>query len=647
MPQSKDPFPMSSLEAERLAASVEGAHGGSSGSNHWNSMSTKTMGGASSGVMGDEKATEASRRLVGEEGAGGSRPHNTDDIYEDIDNDADDAEDDFLDKPLWETRGSTVDRILGATKRGLHKIYVRLYGEDLPLAEMLRTLCMASTLLFMIGGYWTLRSLKDAIVMTLNGVEYIPIAKMASVGVILCVVPIYNSMLDSGMPRHHLFYLFGSIYFGLFSCIGFLLMHPTIGLENQRMSPYRLLGWVSYCGIESFGSVMISLYWAFANSNFTFKTAKASYGVMVATGQIGSILGPTLVNMLSESWGPAKLYLLGAFCMLLFQGTMYLYIYLYGAAERNSTGVEAPKKKESAGVLEGLHLFIKHNYVKGIFAISCLFMVEVTIIDFTLKVLARNYFAEEHPCDDETMSCFDPINGNHGLSHDATAAVSRFLGFFGQATNGLSLVMSLFGTSAVIRILGLRLTLLLFPSLCLCVVIMVRLSPTLNVVFLAMILLKGFSYSLNNPTKEMLYQPTSQAVRYKAKSWIDTFGARGSKALGSVITHTFSHSTSSLIANGSLVAIAVATFLIWNATYMGRKVDEYTESGYIVGEESSGVSEDGGNHVELGLAQNEAPDTSCAIDDDDGVVALEGEGQKEDAAATKSTDEEGAQVARV
>lgn len=39
----------------------------------------------------------------------------------------------------------------------------------------------------------------------------------------------------------------------------------------------------------------------------------------------------------------------------------------------------------------------------------------------------------------------------------------------------------------------------------------------LQVVFLAMILLKGFSYSLNNPCKEILYQPTNSAVKFKCK----------------------------------------------------------------------------------------------------------------------------------
>ena len=138
--------------------------------------------------------------------------------------------------------------------------------------------------------------------------------------------------------------------------------------------------------------------------------------------------------------------------------------------------------------------------------------------------------------------------------------------------------------------------------------------------------LKACSYALNNPTKEILYQPTSAAVKYKAKSWIDIFGARGSKALGSVVTNAFSDSAEHLIANGSLVGMAVASFLIWNARFMGFKFDEYTQSGYIVGETDEEGEEEA--NIQMASVQQEVPDTSCAIYDDD-ETGLEEEGQSE------------------
>merc|ERR1719276_488302 len=120
-----------------------------------------------------------------------------------------------------------------------------------------------------------------------------------------------------------------------------------------------------------------------------------------------------------------------------------MYVSIYGTNETNTDGtdVQVPKdkksKKKKAGVLEGIHLFIKHNYVKGIFAISCLFMVEVTIVDYTMKVLARDHFANLYPCV-SGQSCWDYVsNAPNGMSSDATAAFTTFMGLFGQATNCL------------------------------------------------------------------------------------------------------------------------------------------------------------------------------------------------------------------
>jgi len=632
---------MSSDEAKALEESVpEGGR-----TKEWSSMATGSSADSSNIEEGEEDAAAVSlvsknKKKSGISGAGNE--DEVDDIYSSIDEpDEADREDPVLDVPLNELRGSPFDRFVGSARRWSLKMYKRLYGDKLPPSEMIRTLCLASTLFFMIGGYWLLRSVKDPVLMALCGYKAIPKAKMLSVFIVLGVVSIYNKLLDSSLPKHQLFYVFGTFYFCLFLVISLLLMDDDIGLPNKYQSESRVLGWIAYCSIESFGSVMVSLFWSFTNSNISLETAKSSYGVMVATAQLGSILGPAIVNTYAETWGLANCFLTGSFAMLLLQGTMYNYVRLYGTSDQNKNedkqqdddddaAPPKPKKKEKAGILEGLRLFWEHNYVKGIFAISCLFMVEVTIVDFTLKVLAQQYFSEEYPCEMSNPDCYDAETGEFGFTEEATNALASFMGLFGVATNTLSFVFSLLGTSAIVRKFGLRMTLLLFPSLCLGVIIMVRLYPSLYVVFFAMILLKGNSYALNNPTKEMLYQPTSPSVKYKAKSWIDIFGARGSKALGSLVTNAFSYSVDALVANGSLVGMAVASFLIWNARFMGKKFDEYMESGYIVGEEDNPET----RNIQMAIEQNEEDDTSCALemageeDEDEGDEDEEEEDKK-------------------
>ena len=79
-----------------------------------------------------------------------------------------------------------------------------------------------------------------------------------------------------------------------------------------------------------------------------------------------------------------------------------------------------------------------------------------------------------------------------------------------------------------------------------------------------MMILKAGSYAWHNPTKEVLYQPTSSSVKLITKSWIDIFGARGSKGLWSIVTYAVSNSATDLVNKGSLADMCVAIFLIYN-----------------------------------------------------------------------------------
>ncbi len=42
--------------------------------------------------------------------------------------------------------------------------------------------------------------------------------------------------------------------------------------------------------------------------------------------------------------------------------------------------------QEKTGILEGLYLVARYTYVQGITVVSCVFMVEVTILDYSMKV---------------------------------------------------------------------------------------------------------------------------------------------------------------------------------------------------------------------------------------------------------------------
>lgn len=46
---------------------------------------------------------------------------------------------------------------------------------------------------------------------------------------------------------------------------------------------------------------------------------------------------------------------------------------------------------------------------------------------------------------------------------------------------------------------------------------------------------KTINYAINGPSLKQLYVPSSPAAESKAQAWIETFGSRGAKELGSGI----------------------------------------------------------------------------------------------------------------
>jgi hypothetical protein len=66
----------------------------------------------------------------------------------------------------------------------------------------------------------------------------------------------------------------------------------------------------------------------------------------------------------------------------------------------------------------------------------------------------------------------------------------------------------------VINRFGLTATLIAFPTLMLICTLFVWLMPNIWVVFLVMMVIKGMSYALLNPTKEILYQVRTALSRW-------------------------------------------------------------------------------------------------------------------------------------
>jgi len=377
------------------------------------------------------------------------------------------------------------------------------------------------------------------------------------------------------------------------------------------------LGYAQYMLIESYGSISVATFWSFVNSTLSLKAAKVYYGFIIAMAQIGAIGGSTIATFQDVS-KPA-LMVVACIGIVLQMGVMQLYgnnfphAMVEGddaviddqsahtddyAAELEANAQQAQRKlqraaaaarladnsaatsttKDPRAFVSGLHLVLRHDYLLLILGVSCLYEISLTCLDYQMKLIGLDRFSSPDFGND--------VASPEEMGDRTGASFAVFMGRYGQLTNLLSLLLSYYAFPYLMEKYGLSHTIRVFPSLLLMITLMafIALPMNLPVLFVSMSLLKALTYSINDPAKEILYIPTSNVVKFKAKFWIDVVGARIAKAIGSGI-NTYAGTAEGVVKYGSVPSV-VSAGALWIICYAaGMRFDSLLKAGEIVGVE--------------------------------------------------------------
>lgn len=498
-----------------------------------------------------------------------------------------------------------------------------------------------------ISGFWLLDSLKDPVLAQIVGIEYQPIAKLLSVVVTLVVTCIYD-FLTSYLNRPNLFHLV-SVTFGIIMMIlSALLSDPERGLDNHSdRGPHRILGWCAYFTIELYGSVMVALFWSFTNSIMDLEQAKGTYGLIISAAQVGAIIGSTFATQ-AKTIGIPQLFLMSAMTIFSVSLLIKLYHITYkrhptmqdshprtkrrrrirnhgsdngnsapedvaelelaslpspapmssadaaaimsehgmfratepetemlAAASEDLTGQAQPDSSGLSifsGFFEGFSLIVRHKYVALLLGVSCLYEVVVTVLDYQFKILGA----------DSVTLHIDSIRDGGAGDGDRFA---NLLGHFGQMTNMLSFIVSFFGFSCLVRYIGVKSSLMIFPIVLFLAVLLTNLVPSLRVLFISVSVIKALIFSLHDPVKELLYIPTSQSIKFKAKAWIDVFGSRLAKAGGSFITNIARGKAERLRNVAEIPCLVLSLCILFIAWTIGAEFQRLVDQRIVIGAE--------------------------------------------------------------
>jgi len=445
-------------------------------------------------------------------------------------------------------------------------------------AERLKFVFLAIIFFFVIGAYTIIRDLKSSVFVGLIGKDYLPIARLIFPFMLIPAVFLYSKLVDK-VKRYQLLGIYCLFYAIACLIFAFFIGHPTIGISNTNQSVYRLFGWLFYFFVEGFWPFVLSVFWAFSNSISKPGGAKRNYAFVVSASKIGGMFTAGLAWLIfSFSSFPivgfasdiSKIrFLLFVASAFLFAVPIVVRLLIKNVPGRYLHGYEAAYKiekqrakagKSETGMLAGLKMLIKYPYVLGIFSIIFFYEILNTIMSFLRVGVAQ--------------SVGKTVAGTSGV---------LFKWVF--IMHCIGLLISLFGTTSLLRRFGTRYCVVLIPVLMGVVVLGFVLFPGHELIVMsAFTLTKAINYAFSAPVVESLYIPTLKEIKFKSKSWIDAFGSKFAKTSGSMF-NLFVVSLPRLAV--SLYSFSFAVIIgLWfvAALFLGRRFDKAVKSDEVIGE---------------------------------------------------------------
>lgn len=397
---------------------------------------------------------------------------------------------------------------------------------DLEGSEKNKILWLAFTFFCVIGAYTVLKEMKDVLFVQIVGASYMYQVKIVSMFVLLPATLLYAKMVDS-MSRFRLLCFYVAIYGIGGLVIAYLLADPVMGLSNTVPSSNRWFGWFIYLFYEGVVPFVVSVFWAFSNSVTKPETAKKGYTVIIAGSKLGGMFTAGIATLLftptsflgSVSMSSVTLHqlLLVGSSLLLTVSPLVVYYLLQVSTGKSLHGYEAvhsyekeqeKKGQADTGVLSGLYMFKKYPYILGIFGMIFFYELVNVVLGIQRAVIVQS-------------------GAKSAIAFTGTMFWQRFQMHFA------GLLVSFFGTRILVKKWGERICLLLVPIITGALLLYFMLVYNEQAIVFVFMILGMLNYAFTSPLREALYIPTVKDIRFKSKSWIESFGQRFAKGCGS------------------------------------------------------------------------------------------------------------------
>jgi AAA family ATP:ADP antiporter len=386
-----------------------------------------------------------------------------------------------------------------------------------------------------LSSYYVMRPIREQMGVS-GGIENLPWLFTATLlAMILLNVPF--GYLVKRLPRVR----FIPITYRFFTA-NILLFALALHLANKEQAVW--IGRLFFVWLSVFNLFVVSIFWQTIVDVFSSEQGKRLFGFIAAGATIGAILGSAATALLARTvptWG----LLLGA--------AVLLEVAVFSARRLSRVSDQLARKPLSqsgeqpigGSTFAGLMHVVRSPYLLNVSLFFLLFSITSTFLYFEQVNVAAKAFPDR-------------------------GAQTSFFAAVDLAVNVLTLLIQLFLTGRVVRLVGVGLALASLPLLSMVGFAVLIYAPTVVPVVAFQVLRRAGNFGIARPTREVLFTVLPREDRYKSKSVIDTVVYRLGDQAGawSFALVGFLHWGASAL---PILAIPISAIWLVNAIWLGRR----------------------------------------------------------------------------
>ena len=256
-----------------------------------------------------------------------------------------------------------------------------------------------------------------------------------------------------------------------------------------------------------FAILMVSQFWTLANAIYDPRQAKRIFGFIGGGASLGGMTGGGITALIAQPLGANALLLFSAAFMALCIGIVVLVLRREGHV---IAGAGAEEEK-GVGASEALKLLISSRQIQLIAVIISFGALGAVILDQQLNMAAEEF-----------------------KGRGQTDAIASFLGAIRFYVSAAGLLIQVFLTSRIHRLLGVGFALMVLPVNIAAVAGIILGNYALWAPSLGSIVDRSFRYTVDKTTREILFLPLPTDVKLQAKPFIDVTVDRMAKGIGAL-----------------------------------------------------------------------------------------------------------------